>query len=222
MLRQCILTFVIISGVVPNMIGEQTASVRLPKPARTSSVSLEQTLHHRRSIREYKTDEPLSLQEVSQLLWAAQGVTSDDGLRTAPSAGALYPLEVYVVAGNVRNLQPGIYHYRPREHELVRVATGDKRRELSRAALDQEQVRDAPAVIAFSAVFERTTGKYRERGRRYVHIEVGHASQNVLLQAVSLGLGAVPVGAFSDEEVKKVMSLPEEEEPMYLMPIGRR
>jgi SagB-type dehydrogenase family enzyme len=129
---------------------------------------------------------------------------------------------VYVVAGNVRNLQPGIYHYRPREHELVRVATGDKRRELGRAALDQEQVRDAPAVIAFSAVFERTTRKYRERGRRYVHIEVGHASQNVLLQAVSLGLGAVPVGAFSDEEVKKIMNLPNEEEPMYLMPTGRR
>jgi SagB-type dehydrogenase family enzyme len=183
-------------------------------------MSVEQALHQRRSIREYKQDEPLTLEEVSQLLWAAQGVTSADGLRTAPSAGALFPLEVYVVAGNVRTLQPGFYHYQSREHAIVRLTEGDKRRELCGAALDQDQLRDAPAIIVFSAVYERTMKKYLDRGKQYVHFEIGHAAQNVFLQAEALGLGTVPVGAFNDEEVKRVLGL--SEVPLYLMPVGRK
>lgn len=121
--------------------------IHLPSPRLDSRMSVEQALHQRRSIQEYKQNEPLTLEEVSQLLWAAQGVTTADGLRTAPSAGALFPLEVYVVAGNVRTLQPGFYHYQPRGHAIVRVTEADKRRELRGAALDQDQLRDAPVII---------------------------------------------------------------------------
>lgn len=197
-------------------------TIRLPAPKLEGRISVEQALHERRSLREYKRDEPLTLEEISQLLWAAQGITSPDGFRTAPSAGALYPLEVYIVAGNVRNLEAGVYHYRPRKHELVRTILGDKRKELRRATLDQDQVQNAPATIAFAAVYERTTMKYRERGNRYVHFEIGHAAQNVFLQAVALDLGTVPVGAFLDEEVKRVLNLKDDEEPLYLMPVGRK
>ncbi|KPJ51984.1 nitroreductase, partial [candidate division TA06 bacterium DG_24] len=155
----------------------------------------------RRSIRSY-SDAPLTLAEVSQLLWAAQGITNDRGFRTAPSAGALYPLEVYVVAGKVEGLPAGIYKYRPREHELWRVDLGDKRRELSGAALGQEPVADGAIDIVFAAVYGRTAVKYGERATRYVHIEVGHAAQNVFLQAGALDLGAAVIGAFFDEEVE--------------------
>jgi len=156
------------------------------------------------------------------LLWAAQGITDPSVGRTAPSAGALYPLEVYVLAGTVTGLAHGIYKYKPQGHELVKVADGDKRAELSRAALGQAWIRDAAAVIVFSAVYERTTQKYRERGLRYVHIEIGHAAQNVALQAVSLKLGTVPIGAFYDEEVKKVVKMGDREQPLYIMPVGKR
>ncbi len=196
--------------------------IRLPAPDRTGTMSLEEAIRERRSIREYKAGDALTLGELSQLLWAAQGVTSDDGLRTAPSAGATYPIEVYVLAGNVRSLHQGMYHYRPSTHDLVRITGVDKRTELSLAAVGQEQVRTASAVIVLSAVFERTTRKYFERGRRYVYFEAGHVSQNVLLEAVALGLGSVPVCAFSDSEVKEAMNLKDGEGPLYIIPIGRK
>jgi SagB-type dehydrogenase family enzyme len=196
--------------------------IRLPQPKLEGRTSVEQALHERRSIRDYKKGEALALDEVAQLLWAAQGITHPDGFRTAPSAGALYPLEVYLVAFNVRNLSAGIYQYRPREHELVRVAQGDLRKELFRAALDQEPVETASAVMVFSAVYTRTTKKYHERGKRYVHFEAGHAAQNVYLQAVSLNLGTVAIGAFNDADVKQLLLMKADEEPLYLMPIGRK
>jgi SagB-type dehydrogenase family enzyme len=194
--------------------------IKLPEPRYDSSTSIEKALLERRSVRDYK-NEPLTISEISQLLWAAQGITDRGRLRTAPSAGALYPLELYVVVGNVINLKSGIYKYKPHGHELVRVAEGDKRKELCKSAFGQSAIQDAHVVIVFSAVYERTTGKYGERGVRYVHIEVGHAAQNVFLQAVSLNLGAVVIGAFDDDKVKKVMNMENKEQPLYIMPVGK-
>jgi SagB-type dehydrogenase family enzyme len=195
--------------------------IKLPEPGHDSLTSIEQALLKRRSVRDYK-DEPLTLTEVSQLLWAAQGITDPRDFRTSPSAGALYPLEVYVVVGNVDDLSDGIYKYKPHEHELERIKEGDKRTELCIAALGQSSIKDGAIVMVFSAVYERTTQKYGERGIRYVHIEVGHAAQNVYLQAVSLNLGTVVVGAFQDDAVKMIINMPDEEYPLYIMPVGRK
>jgi len=202
-------------------MNEGSEIIKLPEPRFKSKISLEETLLKRRSVRDYK-DEPLNLEEISQLLWAAQGITSPEGLRTAPSAGALYPIEVYIVVGKVNDLPTGIYKYKPQTHELERISEGDERIKLSEAALGQIWVKKAPAVIVFSAVYERTTAKYGERGTKYVHMEVGHASQNVYLQAEALNLGSVTVGAFDDEEVKKIMGMPGEEKPLYIMPVGKK
>ncbi|QSZ68349.1 SagB/ThcOx family dehydrogenase [Methanofollis aquaemaris] len=196
-------------------------SVQLPAPRKDGGRSIEEVLAARRSVREY-ADGLLTLQELSQLLWAAQGVTDDPtGFRTAPSAGALYPLEVYVAAGEVADLPAGVYRYLPAEHRLDRVAEGDRRRDLSGAALNQSAVGDAAAVIAIAGVYERTTGKYGERGIRYVHMEAGHAAQNIYLQAASLGLGTVSIGAFHDDDVGRVLGMNEDEHPLYLMPVGK-
>lgn len=190
----------------------------LAEPRYAGELSVEEALKRRRSVRSFR-DEPLTLAEVSQLLWAAQGITTDWGGRTAPSAGALYPLEVYAVVGEVVGLEPGVYHYRPDGHRLVKRQEGDLRAELAGAALGQAWVREAPVVLVIAAHYRRTTGKYGERGIRYVHIEVGHAGQNIYLQAEALGLGTVIVGAFSDRRVKELLGL--EGEPLVLMPLGR-
>jgi len=195
--------------------------MKLPEPRYDGEVSIEEALQLRRSIRQY-TGEPLTLQEVSQLLWAGQGITDPRGYRTAPSAGALYPLEIYVVVGDIENLAEGVYRYEPVEHELVKVLEGDKRTDLATAALGQSSVSDAAIDIVVVAVYERTTVKYGERGIRYVHIEVGHAAQNMCLQAAAMDLGIVTVGAFQDEQVKEVLDLPEDEQPLYILPIGRK
>ncbi len=175
----------------------------------------------RRSVRDY-TGEPVTLQELSQLLWAAQGITDYRGFRTAPSAGALYPLEIYVVAGNVQDLVPGVYRYKPHEHELVQLMEGDKRDELAGAALGQSFVKEGALVIVFTAIYERTTVKYGERGIRYVHMEAGHAAQNLCLQVTAMQLGVVTVGAFHDEQVVKLLNLPDNEHPLYIIPVGRK
>lgn len=198
----------------------ETGIVQLPKPHFDSGTSVERALLDRRSVREYR-DEPLTLAEIGQLLWAAQGVTAPGGLRTAPSAGALYPLELYLVAGNVRDLPPGIYHYRPQPHTLAPVLAGDRRAELSAAALQQSAIKEAPVSLVFSAVVARTIGKYGKRGVRYVYMDHGHAAQNVSLQAVALDLGTVVIGAFDDDALGRVMSLSSEEEPLSIMPVGR-
>jgi len=195
--------------------------IKLPEPRHDSKISMEKALKERRSVRHYR-NEPLTISEISQLLWAAQGITASGGLRTAPSAGALYPLEVYIIVGNVTNMKSGIYKYIPESHELVKVIEGDKRSELSNAALHQSPIKDAPAVIVIYAVYERTTGKYGERGIRYVHMEAGHAAQNIVLQAVSLNLGTVVIGAFKDEMVKKALNLGDKEDPLSIIPVGRK
>lgn len=195
--------------------------IKLPKPNYESKTSVEKALLERRSARDYK-DTALQLSEISQLLWSAQGITEKrNSFRTAPSAGATYPLFVYVVSGKVNDLPCGIYKYNPERHELLKIMEGDKRAELCSAAFGQSSVGNAPAVLVFSAVYERTTARYGERGTRYVHMEVGHAGQNVHLQAVTLGLGTVVIGAFDDKQVKRVINLPKEEKPLYLMPVGK-
>ncbi len=191
----------------------------LPKLRYQSVTSIEQALLKRRSVREFR-GMPLSLDDLGQLLWAAQGVTDRAGFRTSPSAGALYPLEVYAVTGDVQGLSAGLYHYIARGHALRRIADWDKRQALARAAYDQPPIAEAPAILALCAVYERVTGKYGDRGLRYVHMEAGHAAQNVYLQALSLQLGTVVLGAFDDRDVKGVLNLNGRETPLYLMPVG--
>ena len=195
-------------------------NIYLPAPDLEGETSLEDTLHRRRSVREYTVD-PLNLSEISQLLWAAQGITDPTGKRTAPSAGALYPLEIYLVAGKVDGLAPGVYRYIPAEHALVRVLERDPRNEIYAAALSQDAINDAPAVLVIAAVYERTAGKYGGRGDRYVHMEAGAAAQNIYLQAESLNLGTVFIGAFHDDQVKKALQLQGQEQPLGLLPVGK-
>ena len=186
----------------------------LPAPECKGGMPLVEALAARRSVREFR-QEPLTDRQLSQLLWAAQGITSPDGLRATPSAGALYPLEVWVAT------PPGFFHYEPREHRLMRQLEGDLRPDLCRAALMQDSVVQAPAVFVMAAVYERMAHKYGERRTpRYIHMEAGHAAQNLLLQAVALGLGGVLIGAFNDREVEKVLSLSAVQKPLYLIPVG--
>lgn len=199
-----------------------TSSARiipLPEPVTTGETSLETLLQHRRSVREY-SDTALELPAIGQLLWAAQGITDPRGLRTAPSAGALYPLELYVVAGNVEGLTPGVYHYHPDRHQLQQTLPGDQRRLLAGAAHGQSWVRTAAAVVVITALYDRTTGKYGDRGVRYVHMEVGHAAQNLFLQAEALGLATVVVGAFEDDAVAALLGLPRDAQPLMLLPVA--
>ncbi|MEA3359538.1 MAG: SagB/ThcOx family dehydrogenase [Thermodesulfobacteriota bacterium] len=195
--------------------------IKLPKPKYNSDVSLEESLVKRRSVRDY-TGELLTMEEVSQLLWAAQGTTLSRGFRTAPSAGALFPLEVYVIVGDVQDLAIGIYLYKPDKHELVMIADKDARQQLAGAALGQTSVKNGAIDLVFTAVYQRTTRKYGDRGIKYVHMEIGHAAQNVCLQATAMDLGVVTIGAFNDEEVSKILKLPKDEEPLYIIPIGKR
>jgi SagB-type dehydrogenase family enzyme len=200
-------------GTVAPAGAEEMTIVQLPAPRTDGDVSLEEALLRRRSVRAF-TDEVLDLPEISQLLWAAQGVTAEWGGRTAPSAGALYPLRVFVATPDA------LYRYLPSGHRAEILSGTDLRGALARAALDQEAVRDAPAVFVIAADDDRTAAKYGGRGERYVHLEAGHATQNLLLQAVAMGLGGVPVGAFSDEDVARVLDLPADLVPLYLVPIG--
>lgn len=194
--------------------------ISLPPPRLDSGFPLERALHERRSIRKFGKA-ALTQVEVSQLLWAAQGITCHDGLRTAPSAGALSPLQLYLVAGRVRDLDSGVYQYASAGHKLMKMITGDQRHKLALATHGQDAVSEAAAVIVFTAIERRTTRKYGSRGVRYVHIETGHAAQNVFLQATALGLGTVVVGAFEDDAVRELLQLPDGEAPLYLMPLGR-
>jgi SagB-type dehydrogenase family enzyme len=189
-------------------------AVSLPTPTLAGETSLEEALLRRRSVREFK-DTALTTAELGQLLWATQGITNDRGFRTAPSAGALYPLETYVATAD------GLFHYDPEGHQLWTLSQEDVRQGLYDAALRQEPVLQAPAVLVLTAIYERTARKYgTERSPRYVHLEAGHAAQNLLLEAVVLGLGAVPIGAFEDQRIQKALGLPADHEPLYLIPVG--
>ncbi|MBU2026387.1 MAG: SagB/ThcOx family dehydrogenase [Proteobacteria bacterium] len=202
------------NGEVKKMdLSQDSFVINLPSPAQKGKMSLEEALKKRESVRSFSSD-PLTKEDLSQLLWAVQGITRNWGARTAPSAGALFPLEIYVV------LKEGFFRYSPKGHNLVRIMQQDLRNTLSKAALGQNCIGEAPAVFVIAAVYERTSRKYGNRAERYVKMEAGHAGQNLLLQAVSLGLGAVPVGAFQDEQVRQALHLPVNHEPLYLIPVG--
>jgi SagB-type dehydrogenase family enzyme len=198
-------------------------STKLPEPRYEGEVSVEEAIFQRRSIRHYR-DDPLTVDEVSQLLWAAGGKTIDGitgATRAYPSAGAAYPLEIYLAAGNVQGLPAGLYRYQWEDHSIVLVKDGDVRNSLTKAALGQSMVASAPISLVFAAVYARTTQRYGQRGEvRYVHMDVGGAGQNVHLQAEALGLGTVIIGAFRDEAVQEVLGV-RDEEPLYIMPVGR-
>ena len=193
--------------------------LNLPPPAFDGDVSVETAMRKRRSIRRYRSME-LSLAQISQILWSAQGVTHSGGYRTVPSAGARYPLEIYLAAGEVEDLAAGVYHYRSRSHTIILAIAGDQRPALCSAALGQPAVGAAAAVLVICALYQRMTRRYGRRGAQYVHMEVGHAGQNIALQCVALGLGSVMIGAFNDDRVQHVIGVQPDERPLYMIPIG--
>jgi SagB-type dehydrogenase family enzyme len=190
------------------------AIITLDKPEIEGVMPLEQAIANRRSRREFFS-EPLSLTQIGQLCWAAQGCTSDRGYRATPSAGATYPLELFV--SNI----DGLYNYLPAKHLLKQHRGEDLRHKLALAAWGQQFIEDAPVTFVFAAEFSRTTQRYGQRGMRYVYMEAGHAAQNVHLQAEALELGSVAVGAFEDESVSRVLSLPENFVPVYMVTVGK-
>lgn len=194
--------------------GESMKNIILPKPKIKGEMSVEEAIKGRRSVRSYAPTE-ISEEAVSQLLWAAQGITDEArGLRASPSAGALYPLEVYLVK------KSGIYRYIPEGHKLELISGKDVKRDLAVAAYNQNFVEKADIDIVICAVYERVMVRYHERATRYTDMEAGHAAQNVFLQAVALGLDSVAVGAFIDEAVSGVLGLPEDVKPLYILPVG--
>ncbi len=223
--------FILFMGAIFNFLsikedGKKESNMKnekiiLPKPLKESDFSVEEAIEKRRSVRSFK-DESMTLQEVSQILWAAQGITEKErGLRSAPSAGATYPLEVYLVVRKVDGLEPGVYYFSPEKHLLEQVVKGEKSLELKESALGQDFIKDASVNVVFTAIYERTKNRYGERGEMYVHMEAGHAAQNIYLQCQSLGLGAVVVGAFNEEEVREIIDAPADEVPLYIIPIGK-
>ncbi len=196
--------------------------VALPKPSFEGTVSVEGAIKSRRTIRDFESM-PLTLSQLSQLAWAAQGITDERrGYRAAPSGGALYPLDVYAVVGKkgVEGLADGVYRYLPREHALLNIDGGDRRKEVARAALEQTWIAGAPVVFIITAEYSRITVKYGKRGVRYATIEAGHVGQNIFLQAEALGLGAGIVGAFDDRGLARAIGVPDEHEPLLIMPVG--
>jgi len=196
--------------------------IKLPSPQLEGKMSVEEALARRRSRRVFK-DYSFTMEQVSQLLWSAQGITEKRiGFRTAPSAGATYPLDIYLVVGKdkVENLKAGVYHYNPHHHSLIIILEGDKRRELAQACLRQRFIEDAPVSLIITAEFSRITNHYGKKGIYYAYMEAGHVAQNVYLQAESLGLGTVVIGAFYEEDVSQALNLPDQYIPLYVMPVG--
>jgi SagB-type dehydrogenase family enzyme len=195
----------------------------LPQPEQKGKMSLEEVIFKRRSRREY-TSESLTLAQVSQILWSGQGITDEKtGFRSSPSAGALYPLDIYLVVGRngVRDLSEGAYRFVPQGHKLEKISSGDLRESLMKASLNQSFIAQAPMVLVITGEYERTMVKYGERGRQYVHQEVGHAAQNIYLQVESLGLGTVTIGGFNEEEIISILNLPPTHRPLCVMPVGQ-
>lgn len=206
-------------------LAEESAApktIHLPAPRTKGKVSVEEAIYSRRSIRKFQ-DVPLKLDDVAQILWAAGGKTIDGltgATRSFPSAGGIYPLEIYLVAGKVEGLPTGIYRYRFSDHSLVLLKTGDHRGNLAKAAWGQNCVASAPVDIVITAQTGRTGSRYGPRGEnRYVPMDTGHSGQNVHLQAQALGLGAVMIGAFDDAKVTAVLGV-KGERPLYIVPVG--
>ena len=212
-----ILIFFILCNTGVSMAGQHL--IELPQPSSGEAGSLVAALQNRRSVRSFKS-ESLTVSSIARLLWAAQGVTSDEGLRTAPSAGALYPLELHLVAGKVNGLPAGSYRYDPRRHALHPEVVGDQRTNIAAAAMHQNWIAQAAAIVVVTAFDVRTTRKYGVRGVRYIHIEVGHASQNLLLQATALGLATTIVGGFDDDALAGLLNLADGERPLAILAVG--
>ena len=226
-MKKILLVFLAFCLVPSSIVWGETmekGTIMLPAPLYKGKVSVEEAISSRRTIRSFEST-PLTLSQLSQLLWAAQGITDKRrGFRSAPSAGALYPLDVYVVSGEngVEGLSEGVYRFLPHDHALRTIADGDKRNNVADAALGQNWLARAPVVFIITAEYRRTAVKYGKRGVRYAHIEVGHTGQNIFLQAGALGLGAGIVGAFDDRSLAKVIEVPNEHEPLLIMPVGYR
>ncbi len=187
---------------------------QLPKPQINKTLYLDQAIQQRRSVRSFK-DKQLTLNQISQLLWAAQGITDPNrGLRSAPSAGALYPLTIYLVK------KDGIWRYNVNNHSIKLIVSGDLRKNLAQAALGQSAIKEAPSSFVITADYKKITPKYRERSIRYTYIETGHVAQNLILEVVALGLSSVTIGAFYDEKVKSLLKLPSNDVALYIIPVG--
>lgn len=197
----------------------EQSRITLPVPDFEGKI-LEKTILERRSIREY-SEEELSLYELSMILWAGNGITDERGLRSAPSAGGLYPIDMYIVPNRVENASCGLYKYIPGSHEIVLVEEGEFAEQMYQLSYEQEHVRNAAVVVVLVAVPERTTVKYGEEGKGYVFMEAGHIAENMLLEAVSLGLGAVPVGGFEKENMDDLFGLEENEDSIYMVLVGK-
>ncbi|MEM4718185.1 MAG: SagB/ThcOx family dehydrogenase [Desulfurococcaceae archaeon] len=191
--------------------------VKLPEPSKDTPLS--QLLLRRKSIRRYKSD-ALTHSELSCMLWATYGLVNRRR-HVVPSAGATYPVEIYVFIKNVIGLKQGIYRYDEVKHSLILVKEGDFSRDLAKACLDQSWVRDAPINIVIVARYEKTTSWYGDRGLRYIHFEAGHIGQNIYLAATELGLGTVAVGAFIDESIAELIGLGKEYIVLYVFPVGK-
>ena len=214
-----VLCGIVISAIIFPVLevkGEDMKMIKLPEPKMEGRVSVEEAIAKRRSVRSYSSRE-LSAEDLSQLLWACQGITDQKrGLRAAPSAGALYPLEIYIVK------KDGVFYYHCATHALERLSESDMRNDLAQAAYGQRFVAEAAVDIVIAAVYERVTSKYGERGMRYTNMEAGHAAENIFLQAVALGIDSVAVGAFNDAAVSKVVNLPAGAKPLYILPVGHK
>jgi SagB-type dehydrogenase family enzyme len=198
------------------------APLKLPPPNHQGRMTVEEATSKRRSIRRFRT-QPLSLMQLSQILWSAQGITGTGGRRAAPSAGATYPLEIFIVIGEhgVENLASGIYHYDVDSHSLSLHLMGDLRQKIAEVALSQSFIANCPVDIVICALYTRTAYRYGRRGERYVHMEVGHVGQSISLQAVALGLATVMVGAFEDNELRRILKIEEQIKPLYIIPLGK-
>jgi SagB-type dehydrogenase family enzyme len=207
----------------PYKVYADSTRIELPPLTLIPSMTLDNTLRKRKSIRQF-SQKPLTLEEVSYLLWASTGIQREEygyELRTAPSAGALYPLETYLIGNNVDRLSKGVYHYSIKEHTLEELRLGDFREKITSAALGQIMCSECAAVFAWTAIFYRSKWKYHERAYRYVYMDMGHIGQNLALASVSLGLGSCQIGAFFDDEVNTVLAVDgTEESAIYLSVVG--
>jgi SagB-type dehydrogenase family enzyme len=206
------------SGCVNVVEIPPVGDVILPKPQKDSGTSIEEALLGRKSVRSF-TEKALTLEQVGQLCWAAQGVTHGTG-RTAPSAGAVYPLTLYVMVGESQGILRGVYKYDPLTHKLIYLSDQDKRLALSSAAMGQASVKQAPVVFVITGRYEMVKAVFGDKGEMFTHLEAGHAAENICLQAVGLNLGVVTVGAFDGAAVSRALSLPEDETPLYIIPAG--
>lgn len=198
--------------------------IALSAPQTADGASIWDVLQQRRSLRRYQ-DAPLQETELSQLLWASQGITlarGGHGFRTAPSAGALYPVETYLVVNSVETIKPGVYHYAVPDHALEQLKAGHYGAEIARAALDQEMAQRANVVFVWTGVFGRSKWKYKQRAYRYVYLDAGHIAQNLALAAQALGLGSCQIAALYDEEANDLLGVDgEEESTIYMTSVGR-